>query len=479
MLRQLGNYCERTIALPMVSRYARQSDGSSGALGETRKAPEAPPHLGHGRLRAGGRARLGYRMRCFPCCGGQVLRCYGMIGASVLLAILALRTPPSVQAQANEIALHSGDRIVWIGSTLIEREPRYGYWELLLTSRFPDKNLSFRNLGWSGDTVWTESRGGFGSPADGFRKTKELIGALQPTLIFVCYGTNEAFAGPEGLARFRDGLKKLLDMLAQSKARLVIVTPPPMDYNRYIDRLATEDYNRSLALYASAMIEMAKTRNYPVVDLFSLMRPVSASHPRSDNGLHWTEVGYWESAQVFEHGLGLPPRTWELVISADGSVTKAEGTKVSKVQATPTRLRFELTDAMLPLPPHPRQWSAASDRQLVVRGLPPKSRWTLQIDGKTIVSATGAAWEKGVRFLGPEHQQTEALRQAIREKNELFFHRWRPQNDTYLFGFRKHEQGQNAKEVPMFEPLIEAQEKRIAQLRQPKKWTYELIQVAE
>ena len=48
----------------------------------------------------------------------------------------------------------------------------------------------------------------------------------------------------------------------------------------------------------------------------------------------------------------------------------------------------------------------------------------------------------------------EPLRQAIRKKNELFFHRWRPQNETYLFGFRKHEQGKNAKEIAEFDPLV-------------------------
>jgi hypothetical protein len=32
-------------------------------------------------------------------------------------------------------------------------------------------------------------------------------------------------------------------------------------------------------------------------------------------------------------------------------------------------------------------------------------------------------------------------------ENDLFFHRFRPANSTYLFGFRKHEQGQNAKEM--------------------------------
>jgi len=56
----------------------------------------------------------------------------------------------------------------------------------------------------------------------------------------------------------------------------------------------------------------------------------------------------------------------------------------------------------------------------------------------------------------------EALRALINEKNRLFFHRWRPANETYLFGFRKHEQGRNAAEMPMFDPLVEKVERDIA-----------------
>ena len=53
---------------------------------------------------------------------------------------------------------------------------------------------------------------------------------------------------------------------------------------------------------------------------------------------------------------------------------------------------------------------------------------------------------------------------AIRKKNELFFHRWRPANETYLFGFRKHEQGNNAVEIAQFDRLIEKAESEIASL---------------
>ena len=60
---------------------------------------------------------------------------------------------------------------------------------------------------------------------------------------------------------------------------------------------------------------------------------------------------------------------------------------------------------------------------------------------------------------------THNLRKKITEKNRLFFHRWRPANETYLFLFRKHEQGNNAKEIPQFDPLIKKQETAIEKMR--------------
>jgi putative heme-binding domain-containing protein len=60
----------------------------------------------------------------------------------------------------------------------------------------------------------------------------------------------------------------------------------------------------------------------------------------------------------------------------------------------------------------------------------------------------------------------EALRETIIHKDQLFFDRWRPQNETYLFGFRNHEQGQNAHEIPEFDPLVKQDEDKIAHFQE-------------
>ena len=148
-----------------------------------------------------------------------------MFGATAVLAAVVL----SPAQTPKPFEFKDGDRIVWIGGTLVEREQRYGYWETALIAAHPDKAITVRNLGWSGDTVWGESRAGFDTPKEGYRRLVEKTLAEKPTVLIVGYGGNEAFAGQSGLVAFRDQLNKLLDDLAPAEARLVLLGPLPPD----------------------------------------------------------------------------------------------------------------------------------------------------------------------------------------------------------------------------------------------------------
>src|SRR5262245_65560558 len=108
---------------------------------------------------------------------------------SAAIAVL-LAAQPDNPPKAFEFK--DGDRVVWIGNTLVEREQRYGYWETALLAAFPDKNITIRNLGWSGDTVYGDARAGFDTPAKGFERLVSLTLELKPTVICVSYGTTES-----------------------------------------------------------------------------------------------------------------------------------------------------------------------------------------------------------------------------------------------------------------------------------------------
>jgi lysophospholipase L1-like esterase len=382
---------------------------------------------------------------------------------------------PSGARAAGPFALADGDRVVFLGSTLIEREQRYGYWETALTSRYPDRKVVFRNLGWSGDTVFGHARAGFGSVADGFKHLKEHVLSLKPTVIILGYGTNESFDGPEGLPRFVEGCKTLLNALAPTKARIVWLSPLRQEKlpAPLPDPAAP---NRNLRLYADAIKELARQQDQLFIDLYDLLGPEGTFRPDTlltDNGIHLTAHGYWHAALALERGLGLKERAWLLDLKADGTVVAAQGTQVKAADAR--GLSFEVTDAVLPVAPCPDKDTRAlpgTARVLRLQGLAP-GKHTLMIDGKPVLTAATADWARGLELPGgPERAQAEQLRQAIIAKNRLYFHRWRPQNETYLFGFRKHEQGQNAREIPQFDPLVAQMEDEIVKLSTPRTHTY-------
>jgi hypothetical protein len=50
------------------------------------------------------------------------------------------------------LELRDGDRVVFLGDTLVERGQSYGWIELMLTARAADRTVTFRNRGWSADT---------------------------------------------------------------------------------------------------------------------------------------------------------------------------------------------------------------------------------------------------------------------------------------------------------------------------------------
>jgi lysophospholipase L1-like esterase len=100
----------------------------------------------------------------------------------------------------------------------------------------------------------------------------------------------------------------------------------------------------------------------------------------------------------------------------------------------------------------------------------PKAGVTTQPLTENGVHYTQAGYEKlssnlvaGLGLAAPVFAtpQLALITREVLHKDELFFNRWRPQNETYLFGFRKHEQGQNAKEIPMFDPLIDQADGKI------------------
>jgi len=374
--------------------------------------------------------------------------------AVILSAGLALLPGALLRAEeaSPKFELRDGDRIALVGGTFIEREQHYGFLELAIQLAAPDKAIHVRNLGWSGDTVSATSRARFGNEKEGQAHLAKTLDLVQPTVILVCYGTNEAFEGKAGLASFRTGYTTLLESLEARTQRIVMITPPAME-NMGAPLPDPAPYNEKLKLYQAAVKQLAYDRGHALVDLTKLTEIIfqeqtaEQSSPITDNGQHFTAEGYRTFGFLIAQHMGLKvPRG----VSFDAADLGAE---------TPVSIE-------LPFPTDEKE-RYPGKIWLAIRGLQPDAH-RVRIKDEQPLSAKGNSWSGGLPVpAGEIAEQIETLRQTIVRKNQLFFDRYRPQNETYLYLFRKHEQGNNAVEIPKFDPLIEAEDQKIFELKQP------------
>jgi lysophospholipase L1-like esterase len=390
-------------------------------------------------------------------------------------------------SRADPLELRDGDRVVLLGGTFIERMQQHGYLESMVLTANPHKNITFRNLGWSGDTVFGDSRGVFGKREDGFKRLIKDVTEVKPTVIVVAYGNNEAFWGEDGLGEFERGLNRLLDEMQKTKARVLLVTPhrcrsmgPPFP--------DMTDHNHVLAAYAQVIRNVASQRSHSVADLYAAMSNINKPNYSSmSNGIHLNKSGYYGAAATLSNALGANPNfalwrwtTDRLSIDFETGSYDATGVLIHNLEVTERGIRMEATsEILLPVQGMLLWDSYMSFPHIEIVDIP-RGEYELRVDGDKLEKAI-VSYELGQLYVSWHEEdrspQVKQLREAIRKKNELYFHRYRPQNETYLFLFRKHEQGNNAVEIPQFDPLIEAQEKLIAVLKKPRKHVYEIVRV--
>ena len=364
-----------------------------------------------------------------------------------------------------------GDRVVFLGSGFIERLQNTGYLETMLTAAMPSKNITFRNLGWSGDTVWGDARAVFGSRADGFKRLLSDVALCKPTVLIVCYGENEAYAGETGLEEFRSGMNTLLDSLEATGARIVLLGPrqhekmkPPLP--------DPAKYNAVLRKYNDVIGQVAKERGHGFIDLYEANVFDAGEGPffLTDNGIHYHSTGDFFVSRQLARSFGIPSRFPRVTIDVIAKSYDATYAVLTEVEFNPPSVKFEVDT-------HHLLDDGVNSPLLTFWNLP-AGEYELFIDGKKNSSREENYFSFPRSYVVSESgNRTEQMRQLINEKNTLFFHRYRPQNETYLFLFRKHEQGNNAVEIPQFDPLIADLEKKIAELKQPVKQKYELIKV--
>jgi lysophospholipase L1-like esterase/azurin/type 1 glutamine amidotransferase len=223
---------------------------------------------------------------------------YGFKGyrKGVKLSEHALAHPSTTQAAVGPLKLNPHDHIAIIGNTLADRMQHDGYFETLIHARFPNHDLTIRNLAVAGDEVVTRHRSeNFGSPDDWLKKTKADV-------VFAFFGFNESFKSQAGLAEFKAELDKFLkhtrseSYCGSGKTRVVLFSPIAAERHRDPNFPDPASINANLKMYTTAMAEVAAANSVQFVDLFAPSKALYADAAKRGesltiNGLHLSEAG--------------------------------------------------------------------------------------------------------------------------------------------------------------------------------------------
>lgn len=317
------------------------------------------------------------------------------LSALLVLCAFFLAPTDALLAEARKLVLEDGDRVLLIGDVLIERENNYGVLETKMRQEFPGKKFAVRNLGYSGDTPLGASRASFDPVAKGVGQLEEQLAVVKPTVAIIGYGMA---ASLEELTYRRND---------------PALNPDPARYG-------TEHTPARLKREVAQLMDLITKHSAGGKVRFVILGPIAH-----------------EDLRRARPGLPNPAEHNALLAAYGRSLAELASEKKAPFIQAEWKSRGIALD-----------FGTDNGIHLTERGY--------RALGEGIAAQLGwkvnkASWDKPA-------PAAEALRASVLRKNSLFFHRSRPANYTYIFGFRKREQGNNAVEIPKFDPLIETAE---------------------
>ena len=434
-----------------------------------------------------------------------------------LLCVLLFALARGWSALAADFLIHDGDRVVFLGDSITEQRLYTTYIEAYALTRHPDWKLSFRNVGWGGDTSWLRQRAHPDEKelfaADAATQQKMVVDSvgrgldrdvlpLKPTLVTVKFGMND-----HSYVAFREDIfrayvrsqTQIAKVLGAHGARVAFLTPQPIEEKR--PDPDKDVRNQALRQFSDGLKDLSAKSGATFVDQFdpymTILLRERAANPSGFIGggdaVHPGPIGQTVMAWAVLKGLGASALVSRAEIDASATkVGSTEGCRVDHLQVANGVVSLDRLDDALPMPVDTRAETALKlapildelDRyELRVTGLAGGS-YEVAIDGepagKVSAEELGKGWNLA-NAAGPITAQAREVLKLVFEKNELFFQRWR---NIQLYSFPGWAQGaevesSRTKALEKMDEQITERETQIEKARKPKSHHFELKPAAQ
>ncbi len=383
-----------------------------------------------------------------------------MLHPKVLASVFAVAVlGPS--AFADDFLIRDGDRVVFLGDSITEQRLYTTYVEAYALTRHPNWKLTFRNVGWGGDTSWLRQRSHpdekklfaadetsqqvMVNSAVGDGLARDVL-PLKPTVVTVKFGMNDHSYQPFREDIFRAYVRsqtQIAKVLKEHGARVAFLTPQPIEEKRPDPDKDVK--NISLRKFSDGLKDVAARTGTKFVDQFDpfmaiLLRERAGNPPGTIGGgdaVHPGPIGQTLMAWAVLKGLGASAEVSRAAIDAGAcKVTASVGCRVEHLKATDGGVSFDRTDEALPMPVDERAEAALkfapvlddlSRYELQVTGLAP-GNYAVTIDAEPAGTVRAEDLAKGWNLAnapGPIRKQAREVLKLVFEKNDVYFKRWR------------------------------------------------------
>ncbi|MEX0867767.1 MAG: PVC-type heme-binding CxxCH protein [Pirellulales bacterium] len=223
---------------------------------------------------------------------------------SILCALPLLLAAQPVAA-VEPFAFEQGDTVAIFGNGLADRMQHHPWVESVLQHHLQGKQVRFRNMSFSGDMVNKRPRN------QGFTNDDEYLQHVGPDVVFVFFGYNESYAGPDKADGHAAELVKLVKRyraLRKEKgvdARFVLFSPIAFENTGDPNLPDGSKHNINLAAYTQATRRAAEEADATFVDLYSPTFQLfqSSRQQYTLNGVHLNAKGYEKLANIISKSL--------------------------------------------------------------------------------------------------------------------------------------------------------------------------------
>ena len=283
-------------------------------------------------------------------------------------------------------------------------------------------------------------------------------------------------------------------MLKDQGVRVALLTPQAMEGSGPPPDL--DGGNKALKIFSAGIKDVAAKTGVPFVDQYNpylaicvsahAAKPHEFLYGNGGDRIHPSALGQTIQAWIILKALGASPLVSRAEISSETkTVIAAEACRIEKLTVADGVMSFDRSDDALPMPIPPEAGPALklapiledlNRYELQITGLATGS-YELNIDGEAVAELTAAELAKGWNLAvsaGPITRQGQELLKQIKEKDELFYSRWRKVQLFEVPEWAQKPADARTAELVRLDRKIAEVEDHIERLRQPHPHHFEL-----